>query len=103
LYNQSGYTESRVIKNFKHKGLSDFFSTGSARRIQPKHKARLSLILGLLDIATHAGQMNAPGLRMHPLKSKPTGRYAAWVDENFRVVFRFEAGDAVEVDYVDYH
>jgi hypothetical protein len=29
------------------------------------------------------------------------GRYAVWVDENFRVVFRFEAGDAVEVDYAD--
>ena len=53
--------------------------------------------------ATHAGQMNAPGLRLHPLKGKPAGRYAVNVDENFRVIFRFEAGHAVEVDYGDYH
>jgi proteic killer suppression protein len=102
MHNRSGYDAS-VIKSFKHKGLSELFTTGGARKIQPKHTARLNLILGLLDIATNAGQMNAPGLRMHPLKGKPAGRYAVWVDENFRVVFRFEAGDAVEVDYVDYH
>jgi proteic killer suppression protein len=45
--------------------------------------------------------MNAPGLRLHPLKGKFAGRYAANVDENFRVTFAFEAGRAVEVDYGD--
>jgi proteic killer suppression protein len=92
-----------MIKSFKHKGLSELFSTGSARKLQPKHTARLQLSLGLLDIATHAGQMNAPGLRLPPLKGKAAGRYAVWVDENYRVIFRFEAGRAVEVDYGDYH
>ncbi len=40
---------------------------------------------------------------MHPLKDKPAGRYAVWVDEDFCVTYRFVAGRAVEVDYVDYH
>lgn len=40
---------------------------------------------------------------LHPLKGKPAGRYAVSVDENYRVIFRFEAGHAVEVDYGDYH
>ena len=57
----------------------------------------------MLNAATHAEQLNAPGLRLHPLKGSPTGRYAVWVDENFSVVFRFEAAHVVEVDYVDYH
>jgi proteic killer suppression protein len=92
-----------MIKSFKSKALAELFNKGNARKVQPKHAERLNLILGLLDIAMNAGQMNAPGLRMHPLKGKPAGRYAVWVDENFRVVFRFEAGDAMEVDYVDYH
>jgi proteic killer suppression protein len=47
--------------------------------------------------------MDAPGLRLHPLRGKPAGRFAVDVDENFRVVFRFEEGHAVEVDYGDYH
>ncbi|HMH88384.1 MAG TPA: type II toxin-antitoxin system RelE/ParE family toxin [Steroidobacteraceae bacterium] len=57
----------------------------------------------MLNAATHAEQLNAPGLRLHPLKGSPTGRYAVWVDENFSVVFRFEAAHVVEVDYVDCH
>jgi proteic killer suppression protein len=92
-----------VIKSFKHKGLAELFESGTARRVQPKHAPRLKLILTMLNAATHVGQMNATGLRLHPLKGKPVGRYAVWVDENFRVTFRFDAGYAVEVNYVDYH
>jgi proteic killer suppression protein len=77
--------------------------TGSARKVQAKHAARLNLILTIVNVATHAGQMNSPGLRLHSLKGKPRGRYAVWVDENFRVTFRFDAADAVEVHYGDYH
>jgi proteic killer suppression protein len=92
-----------VIKGFSHKGLAELFESGSARKVQPKHAKRLKLILTMLNAATHSGQMNAPGLRLHPLKGKPAGRYAVWVDENFHVTFRFEAGHALEVNYVDYH
>ena len=92
-----------MIQSFKHKGLAELFKTGSARKVQTKHVARLKLILTLSNAATHAGQLNAPGLRLHPLNGKPIGRYAVWVDENVRVIFRFEAKHAVEVDYGDYH
>jgi toxin HigB-1 len=63
----------------------------------------MRLILTMLNVATHAGQMNAPGLGLHPLKGKPKGRFAVSVDENYRVVFRFQDGHAVDVDYGDYH
>ncbi len=79
------------------------FYTGGARKVQAKHATRLKLILTMLNVATHAGQMSSPGLRLHPLKGKPIGRYAVWVDENFRVICRFDAANAVEVDYGDYH
>jgi proteic killer suppression protein len=95
-----------VIKNFRRKGLAEFFETGSKRRVQAKHAKhakRLRLILTMLNVASHAGQMDAPGLRLHPLKGKPAGRFAVDVDENFRVAFRFDGGHAVEVDYGDYH
>jgi toxin HigB-1 len=92
-----------MVKSFRHKGLEELFRTGSSRKVQAKHAKRLRLILTLLNAATHAGQMNAPGLRLHPLKGKLAGRYAVNVDENFRVTFAFEAGHAVEVDCGDYH
>jgi proteic killer suppression protein len=45
-----------MIKSFKHKGLEELFSTGSARKVQSKHTSRLNLILTLLNAATHAGR-----------------------------------------------
>jgi len=92
-----------VIKSFNHKGLVDLFKKGSARKVQAKYAARLRMILAMLNAAAHAGQMDAPGLRLHPLKGRPAGRYGVWVDEDFRVIFRFEAANAVEVDCVDHY
>lgn len=102
-YNQVGYDIYPVIKSFRHNRLAELFESGSARKVQAKHAKRLKLILTMLNAATHPGQMSAPGLRLHPLKGKQAGYYAVWADENFRVTFRFDAGHAVEVNYVDYH
>jgi proteic killer suppression protein len=89
-----------VIKSFRHKALAQLFESGKSRKIQPKHSQRLKLILTALNAATHPGQMNMPGLRFHSLKG---GRFSLWVDENYRVTFRFESVHAYEVDYEDYH
>ena len=89
-----------MIKTVKHRGLSALFETGSARKVQPKHARRLSLILTALNAATQARQMAMPGMRFHSMHG---GRYAVWVDENYRVTFRFDGGHAFEVDYKDYH
>ena len=43
--------------------------------------------------------MNAPELRLHPLK----GFWAVTVQANWRVIFEFEDGNAYVVDYLDYH
>lgn len=56
------------------------------RKVQPKHLKRLSLILTALNVATHAGQMNMPGMRFLKLEG---GRFSVWVDENYRVTFDF--------------
>jgi len=45
--------------------------------------------------------MNLPGLYLHELKGKRRGTWA--VRGNWRVTFRFEGEDAVDVDYEDYH
>jgi len=92
-----------MIKSFRHKGLAEFFRKGSTRKVQAKHAKRLKMILTMLNVATRAAQMDAPGLRVHPLHGKLEGSFAVDVDENFRVIFRFEEGHAVEVDYGDYH
>lgn len=47
--------------------------------------------------------MDLPGYRLPALRGELGGRYAVTVRANWRVVFRFEQGDAADVDYVDYH
>lgn len=47
--------------------------------------------------------MDLPGLRLHPLSGDMKGFYAVNVSGNWRVIFRFGEGDAMDVDLVDYH
>jgi plasmid maintenance system killer protein len=47
--------------------------------------------------------MNRPGWHFHPLKGDLNGHYAVWVDENWRLTFRFDGEHAELVDYRDYH
>jgi proteic killer suppression protein len=44
-----------------------------------------------------------PGLRLHVLKGDLAGYYSVMVSGNWRVIFRFEQGDVLDVDYLDYH
>lgn len=80
-----------------------FFETGSAHGIRPAHASRLRLILARLNVSAEPRDMNLPGLRLHPLKGQLKGAWAVDVSGNWRIVFRFEDKDAVDVDYVDYH
>jgi toxin HigB-1 len=47
--------------------------------------------------------MDLPGFRLHPLKGAFKGFWAVTVRANWRVIFRFAGGDALDVDYIDYH
>ena len=92
-----------MIVGFRHKGLRTFFESGSARGIQAEHAKRLRLILGRLHASLSPEDMNLPGLRMHRLKGKKKGHFAVSISGNWRVTFRFEGQDALDVDYLDYH
>ena len=92
-----------MIQTFNHKGLEAFFRTGSKAGIQPAHSAKLKRQLAQLDQAEAAQDMNVPGWRLHPLSGDLAGHWAVWVNGNWRLVFRFEDGNALLVDYRDYH
>jgi proteic killer suppression protein len=92
-----------MIRSFKHKGLSKFFKSGSIAGIQAKHAERLRLILGRLNAATDAKDMDLPGLRLHQLSGNRRATWAVTVSGNWRVIFRFENGNAEVVNYEDYH
>ena len=92
-----------MIKNFQHKGLEKFYTTGSKAGIQANHASKLRRILGLLDAASQSEDVNLPGFRLHPLSGKQKGFFSVWVNGNWRVIFRFAGEDIELVDYLDYH
>ena len=53
--------------------------------------------------AVERATSTCPRLRVHPLNGELQGHYAATVSGNWWVTFRFEDGDAVDVNYLDYH
>jgi len=44
-----------------------------------------------------------PGNRLHALKGDRAGQHAIAVNDQWRVCFRFEKGDAYDVELCDYH
>lgn len=92
-----------MIKSFEHKGLQAFFETGSKAGIQPHHAPKLARLLARLHAAKVPEDMNLPGWRLHPLVGGLAGHYSVSVNGNWRLTFCFEDGDAVLVDYQDYH
>ena len=97
-----GY-DSCVIKSFKHKGLENFFYTGSKKGIRLEHSNRLERILDWLNAANEIRDMNYPGSNLHKLAGDKKEQYAVHVSGNWRGFFEFHGGDAYVVDYDDYH
>jgi proteic killer suppression protein len=93
----------RVIKNFRRKGVEQFFRTGSKAKIQPNHAEWLRKQLFALDNAKSPNDMIAPGWRLHPFHGELQGHWAVDVRGNWRLTFAFDGEDAVLVDYRDYH
>lgn len=92
-----------MIKSFRHRGLERFFKSGSRAGIQAQHAERLRIQLTALAHATSTKDMNAPGWGLHKLRGNLARFYSISVSGNWRLVFRFEGTDAVDVDYLDYH
>jgi len=92
-----------MIKSFQHKGLRHFFEDDDGRKLPQDMLARIALILSTLQASQEIEGMDIPTFRLHPLKGELKGFYSVTVRANWRIVFRFEDGQAFDVDFVDYH
>lgn len=92
-----------MIASFKHRGLKALYDGRTARRVAPEHIEKLRDILAALDRSRKPNGMDLPGFRLHALRGAMKGCFAVTVSGNWRVIFRFKDGSAVDVDYIDYH
>ena len=92
-----------MIRTFRHPGLERFFTHSDRRGIPAQFAGRLGRILDRLDAATTPEDMRLPGYRFHRLKGRRRNTYAVSVSGNWRLTFKFDGRDAVDVDLEDYH
>ena len=93
-----------MIKTFRHRGLQRFFETGDHRDLRADQVKRIRRVLAILDAAAGINTLETlPGMRLHPLKGDLDGFWSISVTGNWRIIFRFNAGEMHDVDFVDYH
>jgi proteic killer suppression protein len=94
---------SAMIRSFRHKGLRRFFEDDEASKLPADMLERIRTILSFLDAASKIEELDQPSFRLHPLKGRLRGLWAITVRANWRIVFGFEDGGAIDVDFMDYH
>ena len=92
-----------MIRSFKHKGLQQFFETGSTKSVNAQHKAKLRQQLAIIDSAFMIDDIDLPGYRLHKLKGQRKDIWSITVNGNWRITFQFQDGDAYILNYEDYH
>jgi toxin HigB-1 len=91
-----------VIRSFRHKGLRNFFNQDDARGLRADLVERVRARLSVLHHAESLDDLNIPGWRPHPLRTKPV-RIAISVNGPWRITFQWIDGDAHDVDLEQYH
>ena len=88
---------------FAHRGLRRFYERGDSSKLNPNHAKRIRQILSNLEYARAPRNLSRRGWRLHMLRGNRSGFWSVHVSGNWRIVFRFQDGEAVDIDLIDYH
>lgn len=93
-----------MIKSFKDKITENLFITGKSENL-PNLIIKVALRkLDYLNAARIITDLRIPpGNRLEKLKGEFWGKYSIRINDQYRIVFRFEQSDAFEVEIIDYH
>ena len=92
-----------MIKSFRHKGLSELWSKDRTAKIDRRMHERILERLDALDAAGAPGDMDVVGYDFHALKGFVPVRYTVHVNGPWCVTFEFLDGDALRIDFEQYH
>lgn len=80
------------------------FTTGKSRRIPREIRKRAIMRLLQLNAATRVDDLRLPpSNRLEQLVGDRVGQWSVCINDQWRLCFRFEGGDAFDVQIVDYH
>jgi len=96
-----------MIESFGNRLAEDLFddiSSKATRQFSSElHRAARRKLLVLHDAAELLDLRSPPGNRLEALKGKWKGFHSIRINDQWRVVFRWEGGNANNVQVIDYH
>jgi toxin HigB-1 len=93
-----------VIRSFADVETERLFLKGRSRRLGSAVVERAKRKLQVLDSATVLKDLaSPPGNRLEALRGNREGQHSIRINDQFRICFRWENGDAHEVEVTDYH
>ena len=93
-----------MIKTFRNKETEKIFNRHFYRKLSQniQHLARRKLVI--LDAATELNALRVPpGNRLEALKGDRKGQHSIRINDQWRICFKWKAGDAFDVEIADYH
>ena len=93
-----------MIKSFRDKETERLFQRHFSRRFHAKLHQIAWRKLALLDSAERLDDLLVPpGNRLEKLSGKREGQYSIRINNQWRICFRWQEGDAYDVEITDYH
>jgi proteic killer suppression protein len=93
-----------VIKTFADKHTQELYLTGLSRRFPQTILQRAARKLEQLNAAAALDDLRVPpSNRLHALKADRAGQHAISINDQWRICFTFQDGDAYDVEVCDYH
>jgi proteic killer suppression protein len=90
----------------RHRGLRRLWERDDQRAVPAETAAKLRRMMAAIHRSSAPDKLAAaalPGWRMHALKGDIAGHWSLSITGNWRLIVRFEEGDAFDLDLVDYH
>lgn len=93
-----------MIRSFKDKQTEKLFESSSLRRIPAEILERARRKLMSIHAAHVVDDLRVPpSNRLERLKGDREGQYSIRINDQWRICFRFQDGDAFDVEICDYH
>ena len=93
-----------MIHSFADTETERFYTTGKSRRFSTEIRMRAAMRLTQLNAATRVEDLRLPPSNMlERLKRDRKGQWSVRINAQWRVCFRFNEGDAFNVEILDYH
>jgi proteic killer suppression protein len=93
-----------MIKTFADRETEQLFITGKAKRLPADLVKRALRRLEYVALASELNDLRVPpSNRLHSLQGDRAGQHSISINDQWRICFRFVAGDAYDVEITDYH